>query len=645
MAVSNGIISLLIALIMTFFSILPGNSFEARSAETQAETEAALGAPDSEIALPDETALDADAAWALIGQAQEAYSAGDDEQAIALLRQAGSSADAEVRMVCANSLMILGDAEGADPILQALIASDPETYFALRYDRVGLLFELGRTDEANALLEESLALRPGDADNILSYANAVYMHLDVPVAMEILDGLIPSHPELGGLLVLKSWLLSEQWQYADALAAIQQAFALAKAQNEDLLWYYWQQYDVQKQMGDFAQALRSLNRALSPSDDMGSYLERVDLQLWHLHNLPAALEDLDALARKYGNDAQILYLRTLVHLRMEQFEQAHADAAAMTEGDEAFALLMEGICALYEEKAEPAAKALDAFLTQFPEDLAGLLHRALLAISLEDDLPVAAALAQRAIAADPQSADAYRLLGEAYQGMGQWTQAEAAYRQAIDLASEDPFPALYLTSLLLAWNRTDDALAVLETAERQYPNWNATLSARMNYLLAREDYAPVLEIVKDYQKRFVSLAEGMELLEASLLAATGAREDSIALYEKNLEAPDPFVYCQYAYGLLLLGEHEQAAEALEAGTALLDASEEAPAIQRLQRVQLLVTGAELAQEQGRSQEAMALLEQACALRWIPLEANLSPQLKALIPTDEFQSLLARYPVE
>ncbi|HML45939.1 MAG TPA: hypothetical protein PKE04_04225 [Clostridia bacterium] len=186
---------------------------------------------------------------------------------------------------------------------------------------------------------------------------------------------------------------------------------------------------------------------------------------------------------------------------------------------------------------------------------------------------------------------------------------------------------------------------MLERAERQYPNWNATLSARMNYLLAQESYASVLEILKEYQARFVSLAEGTEMLEATLLAATGEREASLSLFEKNMETPDAFAYSQYAYGLVLLGEYEQAAKALDDGAALLETSEEAPAMQRQQRAQLLVVGAELAQAQGNSEEAMALLEQACALRWIPLEANLSPQLKDLVLTDAFKDLSARYPVE
>ncbi|HML45940.1 MAG TPA: tetratricopeptide repeat protein, partial [Clostridia bacterium] len=289
-----------------------------------------------------------------------------------------------------------------------------------------------------ALLEESLSLRPEDTNNVLSYANTVSMYLEVPDALAIVDGLIQSHPELGDLLIFKSWLLSDQWAYADALAAVQQALALAKEQDGELTWYYWQQYDIQTRMGDFAQALKSLNRALSPSDELANYLERVDLQMWHLHNLPAALEDLNALASKYGNDAQILYLRTLVHLRLEQYEEARADADAVT-GDEALALFLKGICALYEEKAGEAAEAMDAFLAQSPDDLAGLLYRAILAISLEDDLPATVDFAQRAIAVDPQSADAYRLLGEAYEDMGQWTQAETAYR--LRTIPPPPFPS------------------------------------------------------------------------------------------------------------------------------------------------------------------------------------------------------------
>jgi tetratricopeptide (TPR) repeat protein len=57
--------------------------------------------------------------------------------------------------------------------------------------------------------------------------------------------------------------------------------------------------------------------------------------------------------------------------------------------------------------------------------------------------------------------------GDTFVGAGHFTAAEARYRQALDLATTDPRPALALADLYLAWQRPADGLAALDTAARR----------------------------------------------------------------------------------------------------------------------------------------------------------------------------------
>lgn len=589
--------------------------------------------------------LDVDGAWSLISQAQNAYYAGDSDQAIALMRQAASECpDPDVMNVCAYSLYSIGDLEGAVEIFNSLVELDPVEYHLVRYDIAGALFNMGDRDTARVVMDTALALYPDDPENITQYVNTAYVHMGQEEALMAADNLLLEHPEIADLHVLRAWTLAEDFAYDDAYTAIRQAVTLAKESNDSLTWYYWQQYYLEKQMGEFSQALKTLSRAISPMDDLSLWLERVSLKLWSLLDAEAALEDLDALILKHGNDTDLLYYRMFANLRLENYDAARADVAAMT-ADATTIQLMEGICALNENDSALALEKLDAVLAATPEHLPAQLYRAIVSLSLLDEPDVALTFVNQALALDPMNADANRLQGFCYERLGQWTLAEASYAQAVASANEDSMPGAYLVSLLLDWNRADEALTVLEQLEKQYPNWSDTLIARYSYAFAQLDYAGALDAVKLHQARFPAVADDMERMEAVLYAHLGEHDKAIALFESYLEEPDAGIYNDYAYVLAVLGEYDQAQAALDAAWVLMETSTDAPGIQKSNKIYLLTTGAELAWLQGDEEGCMKLLDAACELGLLPASLYTYPVFKESMDTATFQDLLTRYPVE
>jgi TolB-like protein len=87
-----------------------------------------------------------------------------------------------------------------------------------------------------------------------------------------------------------------------------------------------------------------------------------------------------------------------------------------------------------------------------------------------DNLVKMREMAERAIQLDPLLEEAHDALGVVYARDGQWTQAEASFRRAIELNPNSELTRVnYVTSLLWPLGRIDEALQQLRAAERSGP--------------------------------------------------------------------------------------------------------------------------------------------------------------------------------
>ncbi len=85
----------------------------------------------------------------------------------------------------------------------------------------------------------------------------------------------------------------------------------------------------------------------------------------------------------------------------------------------------------------------------------------------------------------------YLQTGDIHRDAGEYTSAEAAYRQALQTASEDPTPALKLAQLYAVWGRPKEGLAALAEAVNRGNEDRNVLRWRITLLAADENWGQV----------------------------------------------------------------------------------------------------------------------------------------------------------
>src|SRR4051812_21458671 len=98
-----------------------------------------------------------------------------------------------------------------------------------------------------------------------------------------------------------------------------------------------------------------------------------------------------------------------------------------------------------------------------PDGDVGLATRAMAALN-DKDLPTAIDLAERAVAKTPDDAGFRALLGNAYFAGGRFASAEAAYKDALSLYSNQPQVVLKLALVEIAQGKMVEAVEFLNTA-------------------------------------------------------------------------------------------------------------------------------------------------------------------------------------
>jgi Flp pilus assembly protein TadD len=116
---------------------------------------------------------------------------------------------------------------------------------------------------------------------------------------------------------------------------------------------------------------------------------------------------------------------------------------------------MLGACATPQVKTGFGGKAEDVDV--------GVATRALAALN-SNNIPMAIALGERAVAKDPHDAGFRTLLGNAYFAAGRFWSAEAAYKDSLTIYSNQPQVVLKLALVETALGKNDQAVSFLEAA-------------------------------------------------------------------------------------------------------------------------------------------------------------------------------------
>ncbi|HSM11430.1 MAG TPA: hypothetical protein VK827_07670, partial [Lysobacter sp.] len=165
----------------------------------------------------------------------------------------------------------------------------------------------------------------------------------------------------------------------------------------------------------------------------------------------------------------------------------------------------------------------------------------------------------KALAIDPESAEAFAALGLARWQIGQMDAAESALRHAVEL-NEDYIPAqLWLAGVLGELGRYPEEHRVLEQAMTRDPlnellmvNYAANLSVRGKWEEGRELMRGVLELHPDSTMLLRSLAK-MEMYNGNLVEGW-----KLANRAWQLEPDNPEDIATLAHAWLLLGDSAEA---------------------------------------------------------------------------------------
>src|SRR5580658_295848 len=154
-----------------------------------------------------------------------------------------------------------------------------------------------------------------------------------------------------------------------------------------------------------------------------------------------------------------------------------------------------------------------------------------------DNLVKMREMAERAIQLDPLLEEAHDALGVVYARDGQWSQAEASFRRAIELNPNSELTRVnYVTSLLWPLGRIDEAVQQLRAAEKSDP-----LSPTLHYV-----YGDVLISAGRFKDASAHCAKSSDIAECQgrVLLAEGRIDDAI----KILASAPNTRYLGYAYG-------------------------------------------------------------------------------------------------
>jgi tetratricopeptide (TPR) repeat protein len=376
----------------------------------------------------------------------------------------------EVRRYYADALMEMGNTPAARVEFEKILKADPEdwaTYLRLaQLDR-----QEGRYDQARKELERAKALvQPGETQNQddmriqFEMASLEEAAGNQDKAIELLQGLIKSTEHSGD------------------------QYTAGEAHNRALfLERLGSIYRLQRKYEPALQAFRQIVALGKDQAPMGEQL--IFEMLRQTHELPKALEEVDAAVQKYPEERPLLILRAQVTGEMGRVEEAVKQLQALMNNTPADRELYVSVATVYSQakqyaEAEQAAnKALAQSSKPEEEEYARYLLGSIYERQKRYDL--AEEQFKKVLAANPFNASAANYLGYMLADRGVRLEESLKYIQkAVQL---EPNNGAYLDSLGWAYykmNRWDLAAPHLEKAVRLMSD-DPTIREHLGYLYLR----------------------------------------------------------------------------------------------------------------------------------------------------------------
>jgi len=327
-----------------------------------------------------------------------------------------------------------GDVNDAAQKLETVIKNNPknaEGHYALgvAYDK------LGYTERAESEWREALRLQPNMLDAARSLASAAMRQGDSATLEEASSQLIVLQP------------VSPEGYALRALANINR-----------------------KRFGEAEQDIRRAI-AIAPQSAFG-YAQLGNLNLVQKQYSEASAAYQDALIRNPDStDALRGLMNTMVAQNQidKAIAAAHAQIAKSPSNSSFYDLL--GTVLFLNKKDLAGAETAFAKSLSLEKQNSDALLKLCEVQAAKGEMDQAIATARQGISDNPRNVDLYILLGRFYESKSDWTQAEAAYRNALNINPQHPLASINLAKLMLqTGGNLDVALSLAQTAHRSLPN-------------------------------------------------------------------------------------------------------------------------------------------------------------------------------
>ena len=418
---------------------------------------------------------------------------------------------------------------------EAAATADP-AHVGLKAEVASELRELGRLDEAEAVLRQALALQPQNAASLAQLGHIARHQGDRVAALAAFEAAAAANPTHVGLKAAAAAELRELGRLDEADAVLRQALALDPQHLPSLLGVG----HVARRRGDRAAALAAFQSAAAINvSDIGQALEIAN-SLRDLGQIAAAESSFQRILA--GNPDNPMALIGLGSIRLEQFrldeaEQMFRRAAAVAPTEPA-ALLRLGLLARRRGEHEKALAHFSAARDANPSH-AGAAFETAAALRELGRVAEARDILDSVLRSNPRDHAAIMQLGYLHRREGERRMALEQFTLAHEQREEQPQPLVEMAIELRALGNPRLSEALLRRALAIYPDYQAALEQLAEHHLLAEDFAEALRVAR----RAIAIyphRHNPYLVASRAAAELGNREEVIKLLDQADELAGPY---------------------------------------------------------------------------------------------------------
>ena len=436
----------------------------------------------------------------------------------------------------ARSLMAQGKYQKA---LDELNAAGPLQDVAAEVTRGDAYTALGKPAEAKAAYEQAIKLSPDAPLALIGLAKIAYFNKDIEGASRLVDQAIAKNPQSTEALVAKADLLRAQNKNDEALAAYDAALKIKPDHVQNRIGLA--NLDISMRRYDEAAKEIETARKIAPAAPVVNYTQAL-LDFSQNKNKPA-LEAIQQVLKVAPEHMPSVLLAGAIQYALGANEQAEQYVKRYMEANPGNAYASKLLASIMLKNNDPqrALSVLNPAMQQAQSD-PQLLSLAGESYMRSKDFPKATEYFEKASALSPQAPMIRTALGMSKLAQGENASGMAELEMASNMDSHNSQPGMLLVMNHLRMKEYDKALAAVKKLEKEKPN-DATVKtlkgnvylSRKELPLARQSFEEASKLQAGYFPPVANLAQ-IDFAEKKPDAARARIEAFLEKDKNNVEA-------------------------------------------------------------------------------------------------------------